>query len=87
MYVETIPRQGYSFVGRVTPSVASLAARNGNSSSGDAAQKETHSETSKGLTGAEMGRPSSWFIAGVVSLVLAGMLFGAATILYLHRAV
>jgi hypothetical protein len=30
---------------------------------------------------------SKWFTAGVISLVVAGMLFGAALMLYAYRAV
>jgi len=30
---------------------------------------------------------SKWFAAGVISLVLAGMLFGAALMLYSHRGI
>jgi hypothetical protein len=30
---------------------------------------------------------SKWFTAGVISLVLAGMLFGAALILYANRGI
>jgi DNA-binding winged helix-turn-helix (wHTH) protein len=86
MYVETIPRQGYSFVGRVTAGAANLAGRNGNSSNGEAVQSETQAATENSAAFTETGMPSTWFFAGVVSLVLAGILFGAATILYLHRA-
>ncbi len=49
MYVETIPRQGYSFVGRVTASAANLAVRNGNSSNGEAVQSETQAVTDKNV--------------------------------------
>lgn len=87
IYVETIPRQGYSFVGRVIAGAANLAARSGNGSNSEAAQTEMQTETEKGAVVEGMSKPSTWFVAGVISLVLAGILFGAATILYLHRAV
>src|SRR5882672_11861513 len=38
MYVETIPRQGYSFVGSLSAGASNLAARNGNSPNGEATQ-------------------------------------------------
>ena len=86
IYVETIPRQGYCFVGRVSASTASFAIRMGNGSAGDAlAEPQVNSEVK--AVAAEMGKPTTWFIAGVVALILSGILFGAATIIYLHRSI
>ena len=87
MYVETIPRQGYSFVGRVSVATANFPARNGNGHSGEIKPANVPSMAKTQVVDSQTSKPSSWFVAGVVSLVLAGMLFGAATILYLHRAV
>jgi len=87
IYVETIPRQGYCFVGRVSITAANFAARNGNGSAGESALADSQANSAARSQAAEMGKPSTWFIAGVVALILAGMLFGAATIIYLHRSV
>ena len=84
VYVETIPRKGYSFVGKTeytdrppTPQVPPT------------------SESLPATTVAEhaAGKPSffrtallsRWFTAGIVTLVIASMLFGAALVLYAHR--
>jgi DNA-binding winged helix-turn-helix (wHTH) protein len=83
-FVDTIPRQGYSFVAKVEyvdhpaprparplPELDSYAADGANA--GPRAL----------FLGAEV--PSRWFIAGVISLVLAGMLFGAALTMFVRR--
>lgn len=85
IYVETIPRQGYSFVGTVAAAAAGAISRNGNGSAVgiDGAQIPAGAEGA--LQRVEAAPVSSWFVAGVVALVLAGMLFGAAAVMYLHR--
>ena len=84
VYVETIPRQGYSFVGKVAVgSQTGTPRREGN---GPAVMESAE-------IGSEAGREASlnrsftskWFVAGVIALVLSGMFFGAAAVLYLHH--
>jgi DNA-binding winged helix-turn-helix (wHTH) protein len=87
IYVETIPRQGYSFVARVSAAESNLSARNRNISASESALAETQANSASQAVASEMGKPSTWFIAGVVALVLSGILFGAATIIYLHRPI
>jgi len=72
IYVETIPRQGYSFVGAVSAATASAIVRNGN---GNAAGMREHRflRARKGLWSEWKLAYSSWFVAGVVALVVAGM--------------
>jgi DNA-binding winged helix-turn-helix (wHTH) protein len=83
-FVETIPRKGYSFVakveyvdhpaprpGRPLQELASCAA------DGAAAGPRAL------FLGGEV--PSKWFLAGVISLLLAGMLFGAALTMFIRR--
>jgi DNA-binding winged helix-turn-helix (wHTH) protein len=85
-FVDTIPRKGYSFVAQVEyldepepqppfqqPELRALAA-SGND----------HREPKAVLPRAALH--SKWFAAGVISLILAGMLFGAALVLYAHHA-
>jgi DNA-binding winged helix-turn-helix (wHTH) protein len=83
IYVETIPRQGYSFVGSVA--AVDSAGRGGQTRAGrvESANGERSPENDK----ARIAAASSlkWFIAGMVALVMAGMLFGAAAAFYLHR--
>lgn len=84
IYVETIPRQGYSFVGTVSAGVAQ--SRNGNARGLELV--EVNALTPESLSSGDLqSRGSHWFVAGIVALVLAGMLFGAATVMYLHRSV
>src|SRR5215831_5369200 len=68
IYVETIPRQGYSFVGSVT---AGLANRSGRGLE----LVEATSSNAQSLIGDSVPTQGShWFVAGIVALVLAGML-------------
>jgi DNA-binding winged helix-turn-helix (wHTH) protein len=86
-FVDTIPRKGYSFVAKVeyvdqpvmpqalpAPQAAEL-------SSVTAVQDDAKGKASFFRTVIL----SRWFTAGVVTLVIASMLFGAALVLYAHR--
>lgn len=83
-YVRTIPRKGYSFVGQmgfVEPQAPVVKA---------AATEEI--EEKAPFWGAALGsrmfgahRAGVWFAAGVIALVIAAMLFGAAITLYSYR--
>jgi DNA-binding winged helix-turn-helix (wHTH) protein len=84
-FVDTIPRKGYSFVAKIEylDRPESLPAQQPEpqplgAAAGD--QREPRNFFSRATL------HSKWFTAGVISLVLAGMLFGAALILYAHRA-
>ena len=87
IYVETIPRQGYSFVGTVCPGAASAGARNVHGSNTEVALPQAPAGAEGSARRREAAPVSTWFVAGVVALVVAGMLFGAAAVMYLHRAV
>jgi DNA-binding winged helix-turn-helix (wHTH) protein len=83
-FVETIPRKGYTFIASVEPveqPVIVEAARPEVSS--PASSKVRVFETAKLLLTA--GGASRWFTAGIISLLLAAMLFGAAVMLVAHR--
>ena len=84
MYVETIPRQGYSFVGKVSLGAPQGIPRRENNGAAVSAAAEV-AVTPSGETAASRWFNSKWFVAGVVALVLSGMFFGAAAVLYLHR--
>jgi len=84
-YVETIPRQGYSFVGSVAAGVPSVASRR--EISGGLSESAASAAAQVTAAGVELksSRVSKWFVAGVVALILSGMMFGAAAVMYIHR--
>jgi DNA-binding winged helix-turn-helix (wHTH) protein len=86
VFVDTIPRKGYSFVANIEylgqPAPQQAEEPKGNSS---AAVQAISGEARNSVLRAAFS--SKWFAAGVISLVLAGMLFGAALILYAHRGI
>jgi DNA-binding winged helix-turn-helix (wHTH) protein len=84
-FVETIPRKGYSFLAKVeyvdqpvshhvAPQLAKLLA---------VAAPHERAESRASFFRAALH--SRWFAAGVVNLIIASMLFGAALVLYAHR--
>lgn len=82
-FVETIPRKGYSFVGKVEfidqPSKLANKEMLPVQIGPDA---EIFKDNSSFFS---MAKSKTWFKAGAIALVLAGMLFGAALVLYGHR--
>lgn len=86
VFVDTIPRKGYSFVANIEyldqPAPQQAEGPKGNAS---AAVQAASGEARNSVLRAAFS--SKWFAAGVISLVLAGMLFGAALILYAHRGI
>jgi DNA-binding winged helix-turn-helix (wHTH) protein len=86
VYVETIPRRGYSFVAKIEyadqpPSAQAPRPEPEGSTPVAAVADRAVSKTSFFQTAFLSG----WFTAGVVTLVIASMLFGAALVLYAHR--
>jgi DNA-binding winged helix-turn-helix (wHTH) protein len=85
-FVETIPRKGYSFIGVVefkeTPTVI---ARTTTRQFGMAPRAEAGS--AEGNAAHISAMSSMWFKAGLVALVVASILLGAAIMLYTHRAI
>jgi DNA-binding winged helix-turn-helix (wHTH) protein len=85
-YVQTIPRRGYSFVSKVEfveqTETAGMAR--------DEAERGEENPSLPGETaGSKLFAPHSakvWFTAGVIALVVAAMLLGAAITLFSHRA-
>jgi DNA-binding winged helix-turn-helix (wHTH) protein len=83
-FVETIPRKGYSFVAkveRVDRAPAIVSPQPVKLSSATSAQEPAEGTASFFRT----ALLSRWFTVGVVTLVIASMLFGAALVLYAHR--
>src|SRR6266850_5519539 len=86
VFVDTIPRKGYSFVAAIEylnqPPPQQAEKPEGSSfSAALAASGEAKNSFLR------VALSSKWFAAGVISLVLAGMLFGAALMLYSHRGI
>jgi DNA-binding winged helix-turn-helix (wHTH) protein len=86
IFVDTIPRKGYSFVAAIEYLDQPAPQQNQEAEEKSSAAAEALSGESKSsLLRAALS--SRWFAAGVISLVLAGMLFGAALMLYSHRGI
>jgi len=84
VFVETIPRKGYSFVapmGYVDRPPVPQAPRTENAAAAATVAERVVGKASIFRT----ALLSRWFTAGVVTLVIASMLFGAALVLYAHR--
>ena len=84
-FVDTIPRKGYSFVAEIEyldqPAPQPVQKPGAKSPAAELASRESQSSLLRAALS------SKWFTAGVISLVLAGMLFGAALILYANRGI
>jgi len=86
VFVDTIPRKGYSFVAKIEYLDQPAPQQNQEpEEKSSAAEEMVFRESKSSLLRAALS--SRWFTAGVISLVLAGMLFGAALMLYSHRAI
>ena len=86
-FVQTIPRRGYSFIAKVeytdkVPSSSFLASipKPGRDTSQNADNRSP--ETAKLL---DPRRANLWFTTGVIALIIAAMLLGAAITLFSHR--
>jgi DNA-binding winged helix-turn-helix (wHTH) protein len=85
MFVETIPRKGYSFIAKVEyvdevlgtsgPRVAPAPQPQGSP------RGRVHASMFAGVDRARI-----WFAAGMIALLIAAIFFGAAITLYSHRA-
>jgi len=73
VYIETIPRKGYSLL--VQPEVSDRSG-NSHSSPSEASSEPTEDLVSK-VSGLAFSRSDLWTILGVIGLILAGMLLGA----------
>ena len=75
-FVETIPRKGYCFVSDVEFSDTPLRPMS---------EEPVNATSASKLGILSVAHSSMWFVAGVIALVLSGILFGAAIMLYLQR--
>ena len=84
VYVQTIPRRGYSFIGTVEfvdrPEIAAVGRE-------EIAAAEENSPPSASTESSLFAphRATVWFTAGVIALVVAAMLLGAAITLFSYR--
>ena len=86
-YVETIPRQGYSFVSAVER-LASPPHTNGNGAVMTLQAGEIPGATKGWFRSSAVGGSLTpgWLKASAIALVIAGMLFGAALVIYARHA-
>lgn len=84
-YVETIPRQGYSFVAKVeeVEQVATLPDPVEEADPSERGTGEGRAATQNWVFRAAL--TPRWVKAGAIALILAGMMFGAAIVLYVHH--
>jgi DNA-binding winged helix-turn-helix (wHTH) protein len=81
VYVETIPQKGYSLVAKIE-----YADRPPAPPAPKPARRTAGAERAEGQGSFfQTALLSGWFTAGVVTLVIGSMLFGAALVLYAHR--
>jgi DNA-binding winged helix-turn-helix (wHTH) protein len=86
IFVETIPRKGYTFIANVEY-VERAEFADANKATGSVVEVSADNELQASNQFLAAGGGSRWFTAGVVALLIAGMLFGAAVVLYAHRAI
>ena len=86
VFVDTIPRKGYSFIAAIEfldqPAPQQAEKPEGNPFT---AAQAAFGEVKNSFLRAALS--SKWFTAGLISLIMAGMLFGAALMLYSHRGI
>jgi DNA-binding winged helix-turn-helix (wHTH) protein len=84
LYVETIPRRGYTFIAKTEfveqPAVLS---RERSAPAAGASESTVHPSLKDFVGGL---KASKWFAAGAISLFVGAMLFGAAVVLFVYRA-
>jgi DNA-binding winged helix-turn-helix (wHTH) protein len=84
IYVETIPRRGYTFIAKAQFVERAPVLSSEKSASLGRLSEGTVVLAGKGFLGAlEVSR---WFTAGAISLFVGAMLFGAAVVLFVHRS-
>jgi DNA-binding winged helix-turn-helix (wHTH) protein len=82
-FIETIPRRGYSFIAKVDY-VDELPVSSGADRDGRGALPSGAKQAGR-VKIFDSDQARIWFTAGVVALVIAAMLFGAAITLYSHH--
>ncbi|HET9994412.1 MAG TPA: winged helix-turn-helix domain-containing protein [Candidatus Acidoferrum sp.] len=83
-FVDTIPRKGYSFVAKVER-LDQLAPRNARRDRENTPVETEMNSAERKTSFLGMDFSSKWFAGSVAALIVAGMLFGAALMLYASR--
>jgi len=78
VYIETIPRKGYSFISTAEFSETPLPAISGSLPESETPNAVSHGESSH----TRAPRSNKWFTVIIVGLILAGMLLGAGVATY-----
>ena len=84
VFVETIPRKGYSFIARVSYVDEPLGLRAPSAEDVSPVTGEADQRIGE-ASFFGMAMRSRWLTVGIVALVITSMLFGAALVLYAHR--
>jgi DNA-binding winged helix-turn-helix (wHTH) protein len=90
LYVETIPRMGYSFIAKVEYRDQAPVRENRSAAKEVAAGTENRfAKLAHGWKASflRVASPSTWLTAGVIALVIAGMLLGGAMVIFSFRTV
>jgi DNA-binding winged helix-turn-helix (wHTH) protein len=85
VFVETIPRKGYAFIAKVEYTDQAPAQAPWPKIARAEAIQEVPAQVA-GVSFFQTIRRSPWFTAGVVALLVAGMLLGAAAVFLTHRS-
>jgi DNA-binding winged helix-turn-helix (wHTH) protein len=85
MFVQTIPRRGYSFIAKVEY-VDEVGAATSVPRIAETSESQTSLRSRFASMFAGTDRARMWFTAGMIALLIGAMLFGAAITLYSHRA-
>jgi len=92
IYVQTIPRRGYSFIGTVEfldrPDLLGAASAGAAAEEAAGADDSLQPNSSSAAARSSLFAPhraTVWFTAGVIALVVAAMLLGAAITLFSYR--
>jgi DNA-binding winged helix-turn-helix (wHTH) protein len=84
LYVETIPRRGYTFIAKTECVEQPPVLLRERSAPVVGPSESTVHPALKDFVGGL--KASKWFAAGAISLFVGAMLFGAAVVLFVHRA-
>lgn len=84
VFVNTIPRLGYSFVAKIEFLNQALTPRAIREKEGASSPSEENSAKG-GFSSLWSSFGSTWLTAGIVALLIFGMLLGAGLVLYAHR--
>lgn len=84
--IETIPRKGYTFAGKLEYVDQPAVKDPEETLNGETQSREQVTLGAKTSFLRSLPASATWFTAGMIALVIAGILFGAAIVLYAHHS-